>query len=298
LSYSNPSDIKIKYIAGYGRSGTTLIDILIGNIDMHFSAGELSFFATNGIRDNEFCSCGQRVHNCVFWSQILLEWNEKRILTLDEYISIYYSKLRNKRAFSFLFSLIFPNKQFLLLIEDTKLLYQIIWKLNGERIIVDSSKSPYRLLLLRKCGFNITVIHAYRSLRGVLYSTRKLLTVDPKIGIEKQIKPRNRFNVLYTWILSNLLTRLFSTGIKRIVLNYENLIANPLQILMTIENLQDSYIKVIEEYGPFFPRHIVAGGRVRMQREVWINKNITKDEKYVSKGFFDVIIVFFDRLRW
>ena len=61
---------QIIYIAGFERSGSTILDIMVGNMNNHFSVGELSFYPVNGIVDNEFCSCGERVLDCSFWKRV------------------------------------------------------------------------------------------------------------------------------------------------------------------------------------------------------------------------------------
>lgn len=63
-------DKVILYIASSGRSGSTLIDMLLGGHRRISSTGEfqnLSHFAAS----NEDCTCGQKVVECPFWNQVV-----------------------------------------------------------------------------------------------------------------------------------------------------------------------------------------------------------------------------------
>jgi hypothetical protein len=274
-----PQDIKIIYIAGYSRSGSTLLDIMIGNFDGNCSCGEISFLPENGIRDREYCSCGSHVVNCSFWKEVIHTWDRNRSLSNDEYIAYNKSFFRNKRIASLIWKFLFPDEKFRVFMKDTQKLYESIWFHNHHKVIIDSSKSPYRLLLLKKIGFEITTIHLIRSIKGVLYSTSKLLKTDPEAGIEKAISPRKKMKVIFTWVLANILTRIFTIGNKRIKITYEGLLSKPYATLCSIPNIVYSFKDDHSFNGPFYPQHLVAGGRVRMHKEVFLDKNLLNTEK-------------------
>lgn len=297
MGVSKPN-IQIVYILGFGRSGTTLADILVGNIEGYFSCGELNFFALNGIKENEFCSCGNRISDCSFWSSVAAEWNIERKMDLETYIKYFHSYLRNKRFFHFLFRLVFPDRYFRRFLDDTRLLYKIIWKLNGQNIIVDSSKSPYRLLLLRRLGFSIKVVHMIRGIRGVLYSTGKALEKNPQYGVETEITPRSNLHVILTWVFANLLSVIFSIGLKRVVVRFETLLKNPLNVMKSIVTVPPEQEAVFLNLGPFLPGHVVAGGRMRMQKEVWINPSTAKEEVWKGRGIKEMIVKLLDHINW
>ena len=46
------------YIAGYVRSGTTLLDRILGNLDNCTSVGELNFIWERSLARNELCGYG------------------------------------------------------------------------------------------------------------------------------------------------------------------------------------------------------------------------------------------------
>ena len=61
--------IKVIYIMGYGRSGSTFMDILLGNHKDFISVGALSNFFDWEINDG-ICACHQSFNNCQFWKKV------------------------------------------------------------------------------------------------------------------------------------------------------------------------------------------------------------------------------------
>ena len=264
--------VDVIYISGYVRSGSTILDIILGNITGYFSTGELVFFTTNGLIDNEYCSCSNRVGDCIFWKNVADEWESKRTLSLESYNAILYNHFRNKKSLSLFKKLLFPDSIFLNFLEDTRSLYQIISEQSGNKTIIESSKSPYRILLLRKIGLKVKVVHLVRGLNEILLATRKTLLANPEQGIEKNIMPRNKWNVMVTWSLSNLYTKLFAMGMPKVKVRYEEMIAEPYRVVKAITYVPSPYMDKLNNRGPFLPEHVVAGNRLRMQKSFFILK--------------------------
>jgi hypothetical protein len=59
------------YIAGPGRSGSTLLDITLGQADGFVSVGELRNIWARGFGEDWPCGCGLPVRRCPFWSAVL-----------------------------------------------------------------------------------------------------------------------------------------------------------------------------------------------------------------------------------
>jgi len=55
---------KILYIVGAGRSGSTILDIALGNSPEICSSGELVRLPERGWLDDQYCACGERVKRC------------------------------------------------------------------------------------------------------------------------------------------------------------------------------------------------------------------------------------------
>jgi hypothetical protein len=63
---------EILYIAGYGRSGSTVLDAVLGAHPRLFGAGELTNLFEGWFRGEGVCSCGEAVYGgCPFWARVL-----------------------------------------------------------------------------------------------------------------------------------------------------------------------------------------------------------------------------------
>lgn len=63
--------VKVLYMLGLGRSGTTVLDLLLGGIDRFFSVGELQSLWKESIGEGRLCGCGRPVAQCPVWTSVL-----------------------------------------------------------------------------------------------------------------------------------------------------------------------------------------------------------------------------------
>ena len=61
---------RVLYLGGIGRSGSTLLERMLGQIPGTCSLGEVVHLWARGIRDNERCGCGDTFHACPFWTSV------------------------------------------------------------------------------------------------------------------------------------------------------------------------------------------------------------------------------------
>jgi hypothetical protein len=61
---------RVAYIAGAGRSGSTLLAMLLGALPGCVSIGELRHMWRRGIQLNQRCGCGEPFWDCPFWSDV------------------------------------------------------------------------------------------------------------------------------------------------------------------------------------------------------------------------------------
>lgn len=260
---------KIIYIAGAGRSGSTLLDISLGNMDDCFSLGELIYFVENGILKNEYCSCGSRVRDCSFWGVIVFKWNKERKLSNKLFIDVQHKLLRNKR---FLINLFTKPAHYKDYIHDVKKLYDIIFKESDHNTIIDSSKNGNYIKILKKLNQEFEVVHLKRRFLDRYKSTRKHLQFNPSKGIEREVKPMNFYYSFLTWFSDNFTVWFHSAGIKITRVYYHDLILNPTREISKIIDTKDNEKELLKNRGPLFANHLVAGSRFRMHNKLFINK--------------------------
>ena len=76
------SQSKVLYMVGPGRSGGTLLTKLLVQSPQICAVGELARIWTTGFINNEFCTCGQPLSECEFWTAGVgpcAEWKRPRL---------------------------------------------------------------------------------------------------------------------------------------------------------------------------------------------------------------------------
>src|SRR5437870_4438917 len=61
--------VRVLYIGGCGRSGSTLLDRMLGQVPGVCSLGELTHL-WRGLLDNAECGCGAPIRDCPFWRAV------------------------------------------------------------------------------------------------------------------------------------------------------------------------------------------------------------------------------------
>lgn len=167
--------VRVLFVGGSGRSGSTLLDRAIGQLPGFFSGGEILDIWRAGVGENRLCGCGRPFAECDVWqavgSRAFGGWD-----AVDREASE-----GEVRAFGF------AEGMRVLLSGDTRLrdrydartellrrLYTAISEVSDGAWIVDSSKAPYYGLALSMIpDFVVRGVHIVRDSRAVAYSWAK-----------------------------------------------------------------------------------------------------------------------------
>ncbi len=68
-----PDKTKVLFIVGAGRSGSTLVDQILGQAPGFCSVGELFTIWMHGLVEGDTCGCGVPVPECPFWNAVLID---------------------------------------------------------------------------------------------------------------------------------------------------------------------------------------------------------------------------------
>jgi len=163
------------YIGGYGRSGSTLLDRILGQHPKIFSGGELHRYG-EFIRSNLLCSCGKAVPDCEIWSDVD---------RLTDKVGTKASARWLNSAFGLVLKV--PVDQKGDFVDDQRQLFQSIASVAGAAAIVDSSKTSYGAAgrpaaLYRHAGIDLYFIHLVRHPYSVWASLNR--------GTNKQLEGR------------------------------------------------------------------------------------------------------------
>src|SRR5438874_767855 len=63
-------DLRILFIVGMGRSGTTLLELLLGRLEGWVAGGELRRYWHGASIPGWVCGCGRLLADCDFWRQV------------------------------------------------------------------------------------------------------------------------------------------------------------------------------------------------------------------------------------
>ena len=65
--------VDVVYIAGDGRSGSTLLSRLLNQLPGWLALGEVRYFWERGLQQNRACECGHPFGECPLWREVVAE---------------------------------------------------------------------------------------------------------------------------------------------------------------------------------------------------------------------------------
>ncbi|MFN2557282.1 MAG: sulfotransferase [Nitriliruptorales bacterium] len=169
------ADVKVIYILGYARGGSTILGNILGEQDGFFHAGELCYLWSRGNRGERSrrCGCGLRVPDCPVWSPVLsslLSGPNDALAAADG-----EERVRSRSGWPLVWA---PSRRtearFAPFLDLTERLYRRVLDVTGARVIVDSSKNPrYGALLAMIPAFDVRFVHLVRDPRAMVYSRQR-----------------------------------------------------------------------------------------------------------------------------
>jgi hypothetical protein len=208
----NFAPTSVVYIAGSGRSGSTLVGSVLGLDADHVFVGELRGAWHEGLAQNLDCGCGQPFRECPFWTQVFqrafggFDTPETRAFAaligrmdrLPDSLRLFWLALRFPLGHGVGEDYAVPLAKF----------YRAIREVSGKRVVVDSSKSlRYAAILAAIPSLRLAMTNIVRDPRGIIYSRqRRALTRDG--GDRNQVTKSRRMRIFYTlhkWAVRNAL---------------------------------------------------------------------------------------------
>lgn len=172
------------YVAGWGRSGSTIIDNLLGQVPGFFSVGEARYIWDRGLIENRLCGCGLPFRECHFW-QSVFKGAYGGLDRIDPYEMVKFRQLSDLPRFNTFLMMGRSGKKYLArrsgpYVEKLKQLYESIHQVTGCKVIVDSSKTPCHASLVGQIeSIDLYILHLIRDPRAVAFSwTRRKQSLD------------------------------------------------------------------------------------------------------------------------
>jgi hypothetical protein len=218
----------VLYVAGTGRSGSTLLARVLDRADGVFAAGELRYVWQRGMLEDRLCGCGEPFSRCPFWSEVMDRAFGGRDIDAREVVATQRTLTRLRHVPRML--TVGGQEAPAAYLEMLSRLYRAVAEVSGCELVVDSSKLPsYGFVLGNVPGLDVRVVHLVRDPRGAAYSWTRL-KAQPDGDHDMQ-----RMSVLKSsslWLAWNASTpRLFRGPGRYSLVRYEDLVARPRQMV-------------------------------------------------------------------
>jgi Sulfotransferase family len=238
------NNVRVLYVGGLGRSGSTLVDRLLGEVSGCLSVGELVHLWRRGLLENERCGCGAWFGDCPFWTGVGTRafggWHRvdaERICALQRRVD------RNR----FLPWLLVPSAAPLRwrrahdrYTEVLSRVYAAIAEVGRASTIVDSSKHASTAALLRSVpGVDLRLVHLIRDPRGVAYSWSKRVERPEAAGHDALMAQVGPTRISVRWLTYDLFFRVLRATQPALLVRYEDLVSAPTDWLRRILALVD-----------------------------------------------------------
>ncbi|MEV1288054.1 sulfotransferase [Micromonospora sp. NPDC049679] len=228
------SAVRVLYLAGSGRSGSTLITTVLGQLDGFFAAGELRYLWQRGVAENRPCGCGVRFADCPFWASVMAEIPAAAPARIAAGLR---TRLR-MRALPALLRRHDRGAPALAAHPDDAVIAALYAALAGETgaVIVDSSKlPPYGALLGTLPGVELYVLHVVRDPRATAFSWRRRRGLDGAADDRLMSRPPV-WKAALLWLVWNGATlRLWAGRPERYLrVRYEDFVAAPAAVTRRI----------------------------------------------------------------
>ncbi|MEV1169372.1 sulfotransferase [Nonomuraea sp. NPDC049784] len=274
---------RVIYLGGLGRSGTTLLERLLGELPGVVALGEVVHLWERGVLAEELCGCGTPFPACPFWRQVgeraFGGWTPAlvgRVLTLRHRVD------RTRR----IARIEHPD------LAEYVQAYRLLYEATGARVVIDSSKHASLACCLVAGGVDVRIVHVVRDPRAVAHSWARTVR-RPEDG-----RPMTRWGPARTaihWTAQNAALELLPRRGARVTrVRYEDLLAAPGPTLASLA----LGLGLTEPDRPFLddrtawlgPSHTASGnpmrflvGRVELRRDdSWVTGLRDGDRRVVN----------------
>lgn len=291
-------DTRVLFIAGWGRSGSTILDMVLGQVDGLVSVGELKFVWERGLLQNRRCGCGEAFKDCPFWAKVFEEVHgsagrDELAETLDRDSKGFRTRHLPLLMVPPVFQAYvrrFPDYQ-----SHLRHLYAGILRTSGAQVVVDSSKFPtYLALLQRTSGLAVHTVHIVRDPRAVAHSWARSKP-DPDNPVTDMMHRMHPAVTGAYWTSWNAaIERIGRSESRYMRIRYEDLVAAPrstVESILDFAEVQGVELPFIDEKTvTLTPSHTVSGNPVRfttgtmkiMEDRAWLTEMSDSDRRWAE----------------
>jgi hypothetical protein len=222
----------VLYLGGLGRSGTTVLERVLGELPGVCSVGELVHLWQRGVLDDETCGCGTPFSRCPFWAEV----GERAFGGWSPALAVRMEVLRGRvDRTRFIPRVISPRlldrrrAELQEYVSTFLRLYRAISEASGGGVVIDSSKHSSLAFCLRTDpDIDLRVVHVVRDPRGVAYSWSKEVRRPESTSGEALMTRYSPARSALLWAGHNLFLGLLGRlGTRTLLLRYEDFVTDP-----------------------------------------------------------------------
>ncbi|HSE08344.1 MAG TPA: sulfotransferase [Nocardioidaceae bacterium] len=275
---------KVLYLAGWQRSGSTILSNMLGQLPGFFSAGELYYFWPHAAKDKVLCGCGAPFRECALWREVMERAFGETGVDADRMKQLGLEGLRTRNIPRLLLEK--PRHRLLdgltEYAENVDKLYAAIADTTGCDVVIDSSKwPPYGLLLSERPDLDVYVLHLVRDPRAVAHSWQRRRPRPDRDG--KPFMSRTPGASSARWLAWNAAAEAFwqRDSSRYVRVRYEDFVVKPLetcQLVLDMLGKSSLNVEVTADQEVFLDVcHTVDGNPVRLNRGL---VRLTKDDEW------------------
>jgi hypothetical protein len=232
--------VRVLYLGGLGRSGTTLLERVVGELPGAVPLGEVVHLWRRDLCDGERCGCGEPFLACPFWTAVgERAFGGWRHVDVDRVVTLALTVDRTRFVPGLALKR-WTDRHWGELREYTDYyvrLYRAVQAETGATVVIDSSKhASLAYCLSHNAEIDLRVLHVVRDSRGVAYSWTKHVDRPETDGADEM----TRFSPGHTALLWNAHNAAFSVleprndRVQVMRLQYEHFVADPVDITRAV----------------------------------------------------------------
>jgi hypothetical protein len=226
------SPLRILFVAGWGRSGSTLFTRMLDQVPGFQCVGEIRDIWRRGGIEDRLCGCGAQFSKCDFWVAV----GDQAFGGWDQVDHEEMWRLRSilDRPWSMPFT-VSPGlsqsfgRQLQSYVDVLTPLFRAFRSVSGAEVIVEASKHPsFGFILAQLPNVDLRLVHLVRDSRGVVHSWEKQVTMRDRVDGEAFMKQYSAAGAAARYALHNTQSHLLARRhLPYLFLRYEDVVVDP-----------------------------------------------------------------------
>jgi hypothetical protein len=229
-------DVTVVYLGGFGRSGSTLVERMLGAAPGWVNVGELVDLARSVAPRDELCGCGVPFSGCPFWVRVgevaFGGWTDD---VVERLAGLHRASARQRHLPALLGSPRPPSDALADLRSAYADIYRAVAELTGDHVVVDASKGPALAQAIAGApGVDLRILNVVRDPRAVAWSwTRRVERPHARAGSEEMWRiPVHRAAAQWSALQIEIELIAGWGGARSARLRYEDFVVDPVRALV------------------------------------------------------------------